>query len=86
MLSGDKRIGFASTQLMKLWQMTVARSALSMLTLQRRRCRIDGRLSLYEREGGQIKLLVESGLDSAKQDIGIPYGVVARMILVDLQT
>ena len=41
---------------------------------------------VWEREGGQIKLLVESGLDSAKQPIGIPYGAVARMILLYLQT
>ena len=42
--------------------------------------------AVWEREGGQIKLLVESGLDSAKQPIGIPYGAVARMILLYLQT
>ena len=41
---------------------------------------------VWEREGGQIKLLVESGLNSTKQPIGIPYGAVARMILLYLQT
>src|SRR4051812_6641457 len=41
---------------------------------------------VWEREGGQIRLLVESGLDSAKQPIGIPYGAIARMILLYLQT
>jgi hypothetical protein len=35
---------------------------------------------VWERDSGQIKLLVESGLDSAKQPIGIPYGSIARMI------
>jgi hypothetical protein len=42
--------------------------------------------SIWEREGGQITLLVESGLDSAKRPIGIPYGSIARMILLYLQT
>ena len=43
-------------------------------------------VTVWERDGGQIKLLVESGLDSAKQPIGIPYGSIARMILLYLQT
>jgi len=30
--------------------------------------------------------LVESGLDSSRQPIGIPYGSIARMILLYLQT
>ena len=42
--------------------------------------------SVWERDRGQIKLLVESGLDSAKRPIGIPYGAIARMILFYLQT
>jgi hypothetical protein len=41
---------------------------------------------VWERDSGQIKLLVESGLDSARQPIGIPYGSIARMILLYLQT
>ena len=41
---------------------------------------------VWERDGGQIKLLVESGLGSTKQPIGIPYGAIARMILLYLQT
>src|SRR5689334_18188166 len=36
--------------------------------------------AVWERDNGQIKLLVESGLNSAKQPIGIPYGSIARMI------
>jgi hypothetical protein len=42
--------------------------------------------AVWERDGGQVKLLVESGLDSSKQQIGIPYGSIARMILLYLQT
>ncbi len=40
----------------------------------------------WERNGGQVKLLIESGLDSEKRPIGIPYGSIARMILLYLQT
>src|SRR3712207_8945719 len=42
--------------------------------------------SVWQREGGSIKLLVESGLDSNKQPVGIPYGSIARLILIYLQT
>lgn len=42
--------------------------------------------AVWERDGGQVKLLVESGLDSQKCHIGIPYGSIARMILLYLQT
>ena len=42
--------------------------------------------AVWERDGGHVKLLVESGLDSRKQQIGIPYGSIARMILLYLQT
>src|SRR4051794_18821683 len=31
---------------------------------------------VWERDGGQIKLLVGSGLDSSKHPIGIPYGSI----------
>jgi len=41
---------------------------------------------VWERGGGQVKLLVESGLDIRKQPIGVPYGSIARMILLYLQT
>src|SRR4051794_20779279 len=41
---------------------------------------------VWERDRGQIKLLVESGLDSTKRPIGIPYGAIARIILLYLQT
>ena len=42
--------------------------------------------TVWERDGGQVKLLVESGLDAGRQPIGIPYGSIARMILLYLQT
>lgn len=42
--------------------------------------------AVWERDGGQVKLLVESGLDSRRQPVGIPYGSIARMILLYLQT
>ena len=41
---------------------------------------------VWERDGGPVKLLIESGLDSHKQPIGVPYGAIARMILLYLQT
>lgn len=41
---------------------------------------------LWEKDGGSIKLLVESGLDRHKQPVGLPYGSLARLILLYLQT
>jgi hypothetical protein len=41
---------------------------------------------VWEKDGGTIKLLVESGLDEDRQPVGIPYGSIARMILLYLQT
>lgn len=42
--------------------------------------------TVWERDGGNIKLLIESGLDKNKDAVGIPYGSMARMILLYLQT
>ncbi len=42
--------------------------------------------TIWEKDGGTIKLLVESGLDTERQPVGIPYGSIARMILLYLQT
>jgi hypothetical protein len=42
--------------------------------------------SVWQREGGAVTLLVESGLDSDKRPVGIPYGSIARLILIYLQT
>jgi hypothetical protein len=41
---------------------------------------------IWEKDGGTVKLLVESGLDAERQPVGIPYGSIARMILLYLQT
>lgn len=41
---------------------------------------------VWERDGGPVKLLIESGLDVNKEPVGIPYGSVARLILLYLQT
>lgn len=38
------------------------------------------------RQAGGVKLLVESGRDGDQRPVGIPYGSVARMILLYLQT
>jgi hypothetical protein len=40
----------------------------------------------WERQGGPIKLLVESGLGPDRVPVGLPYGAIARMILLYLQT
>jgi Plasmid encoded RepA protein len=42
--------------------------------------------SLWERKGHLTTLLVESGLDRQRQPIGVPYGSLARIILLYLQT
>jgi len=40
----------------------------------------------WRREGGVVRLLVESGLDLNDKPVGVPYGAVARLILLYLQT
>ena len=40
----------------------------------------------WARQAGGIKLVVESGRDAEQQPVGIPFGSVARMILLYLQT
>lgn len=40
----------------------------------------------WVRDGGGVRLLIESGNDSRLQPVGIPYGSIARMILLYLQT
>jgi Plasmid encoded RepA protein len=42
--------------------------------------------TVWERDAGAVKLLVESGLEQDLQPVGIPYGSIARMILLYLQT
>jgi hypothetical protein len=41
---------------------------------------------VWRREGAQTVLLVESGRDAGGQPVGVPYGSLARMILLYLQT
>jgi len=40
----------------------------------------------WVREGGSVKLLVESGSDRDLRPVGVPFGSIARMILLYLQT
>src|SRR5271163_1642241 len=42
--------------------------------------------TVWERKGYLTTLLVESGLDRMRQPIGVPFGPLARMILLYLQT
>lgn len=42
--------------------------------------------TLWKKDAGNVRLLVESGLDADGEPIGIPYGSIARMILLYLQT
>lgn len=40
----------------------------------------------WVRQGGNVKLLVESGSDGDLKPVGLPFGSIARMILLYLQT
>jgi hypothetical protein len=42
--------------------------------------------TVWKKDAGTVRLLVESGLDAEGVSIGIPYGSIARMILLYLQT
>lgn len=42
--------------------------------------------TIWERQSGDVKLLLESGRTGATEAIGLPYGAVARIILLYLQT
>lgn len=42
--------------------------------------------TVWDRQGGSIKLRVEAGRDAAGEPVGLPYGSIARMILLYLQT
>ncbi|AOX21739.1 replication protein RepA [Kozakia baliensis] len=64
------------------FQIGIAHAGFAMAALPHRRI-VD---PVWERDGGPIKLLVESGLDSSRNPIGVPYGAIARMILLYLQT
>ena len=40
----------------------------------------------WTRQGGNIKLRIEAGTDASDQTVGLPFGSIARMILLYLQT
>jgi hypothetical protein len=42
--------------------------------------------NIWQRQSGDVKLLLESGRTSATESVGLPYGSIARMILLYLQT
>lgn len=42
--------------------------------------------TVWVRQGGSVKLSVESGRDASGVHVGLPYGSIARMILLYLQT
>lgn len=42
--------------------------------------------TLWTRQGGNVKLRIESGLGPDDQPVGLPYGSIARLILLYLQT
>lgn len=42
--------------------------------------------TVWIRQGGPIKLRVESGVDANDTPVGVPFGSIARMILLYLQT
>jgi hypothetical protein len=42
--------------------------------------------AIWIRQGGNIKLRIESGADVEDRIVGLPYGAIARMILLYLQT
>jgi Plasmid encoded RepA protein len=41
---------------------------------------------VWIRQGGSIKLRIESGIDARDAKVGLPYGAIARIILLYLQT
>src|SRR3712207_226551 len=42
--------------------------------------------TIWKKDAGTVRLLVESGNDADGNPVGIPYGSIARMILLYLQT
>jgi Plasmid encoded RepA protein len=60
----------------------VAHAGFAMAALPHKKTRE----AIWEKDGGTVKLLVESGLDAERNPVGIPYGSIARMILLYLQT
>ena len=42
--------------------------------------------TIWVRQGGNIKLRLESGMDAEDKVVGLPFGAIARIILLYLQT
>ncbi|TWB09312.1 RepA protein [Nitrospirillum amazonense] len=42
--------------------------------------------TVWTRQGGNVRLTIESGRDAATNPVGLPFGSIARMILLYLQT
>jgi replication initiator protein len=63
-------------------RMGVTHAGFAMTSLPHKRVAAD----FWERDGGVVRLTVESGREKDRTPIGIPYGAVARMILLYLQT
>lgn len=60
----------------------IAHAGFAMASLPHRRVDVP----VWKRQGGNVTLLIESGLDEMQRAIGLPYGANARMILLYLQT
>lgn len=66
----------------ELYEIGIAHAGFAMASLPHRKVNE----TVWKREGGNVKLLIESGLDENENPIGLPYGATARMILLYLQT
>lgn len=66
----------------ELYEIGIAHAGFAMAALPHRKVKE----TVWKRQGGNIKLLIESGLDQDENPVGIPYGSIARMILLYLQT
>ncbi len=42
--------------------------------------------TVWTRQGGSVKLRIDSGIDANDKAVGVPFGSIARMILLYLQT
>ncbi|KXV60298.1 pirin [Acetobacter tropicalis] len=61
---------------------SIAHAGFAMTSLPHRRIKE----TVWTRESGPIKLRIEAGLDEQERQSGVPYGPIARLILLYLQT
>ncbi|WP_081827967.1 replication protein RepA [Kozakia baliensis] len=61
---------------------SIAHAGFAMTSLPHRQIKEN----IWIRESGPIKLRIETGLDANERQTGIPYGPIARLILLYLQT